>query len=153
MWRRAAVFTLGVTCLLATTLSARPDERSCTYLEGQVGRIYYEVFIVFFDYDGAAIRPEASRTLENVAEAYRPLSHCRLLVAAHTDRVGSDAYNLTLSRRRAEAVVAFLRERGVRAAPQIESFGEMRPLVETEDGVAEPQNRRAEIIIAPRDRE
>ena len=110
-------------------------------------------FLIFFDRDSAAITPEAALILANVAEAYRVLSLCELLVAAHTDRAGSDAHNLALSQRRGHAVVAYLRRLGVdAAAPEIEAFGETRPLVETPDGVAEPQNRRAEIIVtSPRD--
>lgn len=105
-------------------------------------------FMIFFDRDSAAITPNAARVLANVAEAWRVLSLCELLVAAHADRAGSDAHNLALSQRRGRAVVAYLRRLGVdAAAPEIEAFGETRPLVGTPDGVAEAQNRRAEIIV------
>ena len=50
-------------------------------------------------------------------------------------------------RERAEAVAAYLAARGVpRAAMTIVSHGEARPLIATEDGVREPQNRRVEIM-------
>lgn len=112
--------------------------------------VSYDVFIIFFDRDSAAITAEAARILDNVARAYRPLSHCQLNVAAHTDRAGSDAYNLALSQRRGQAVIAYLRERGVHATPRIEALGEAYPLVETPDGAEEHQNRRAEIVISRR---
>ena len=117
------------------------------------GRPPDDPFMIFFDRDSAAITPNAARILANVAEAYRMLSLCELLVAAHTDRAGSDAHNLALSQRRGRAVVAYLRRLGVdAAAPEIEALGETRPLVDTPDGVAEAQNRRAEIIVtSPRD--
>ena len=109
----------------------------------------YDPFIVFFDWDSAAVTPQAAAILDNAARWYAPLSQCVVLIASHTDRSGSAAYNLILSQRRAEAVGAYLRRRGVSAAVQIEPYGETRPLVETADGVHEPQNRRAEIIVMP----
>lgn len=126
-------------------------EPSCTHQETPMGNLARDVFIVFFDSGSFAVTARSAEILENVASAYRPLPHCLLIVAAHTDRVGSESDNVALSVRRANAVVAYLRRRSVRAAARIEPFGETRPLVETNDGVGEMQNRRAEIVIAPRD--
>lgn len=81
------------------------------------------------------------------AHVVTPLN-CRVTIDAHADRVGTATSNLGLSRRRAEAVRAYLRARGVAAPIAIDAFGETRPLVETEDDVAEPQNRRAEIYVS-----
>ena len=115
------------------------------------GAVAYDPFVIFFDSGSAAITPSASRTLDGVAKAYQPLNHCLLEVTAHADRVGSATDNLALSKRRAYAILAYLRQRGLRAEARVEYFGEGRPLVETDDGVAEPQNRRAEIVIGPRE--
>jgi outer membrane protein OmpA-like peptidoglycan-associated protein len=71
-----------------------------------------------------------------------------VVVVGHTDRVGSDAANDTLARQRAEAVRAALIGRGL--APESVSAvgrGEREPLVPTADGVAEPRNRRVEIVV------
>ncbi len=69
-------------------------------------------------------------------------------MAGHADRSGSDAYNLRLSQRRADAVAAELVRQGVnRNDIGIQAFGESRPLVPTADGVREPQNRRVEIVL------
>src|SRR4051812_3922003 len=73
------------------------------------GRPPDDPFMIFFTRDSAAITPDAARVLANVARAYRLLSLCELLVAAHADRAGSDAHNLALSQRRGRAVVAYLR--------------------------------------------
>ncbi|MGQ0661750.1 OmpA family protein, partial [Sphingosinicella sp.] len=55
-----------------------------------------------------------------------------------------------LSQRRANNVATYLEGRGVpRASISTEAFGESRPLVETADGVREPQNRRVEITMGP----
>jgi outer membrane protein OmpA-like peptidoglycan-associated protein len=61
--------------------------------------------------------------------------------------VGPDSANLELSRRRAKAVEAYLRARGVTVPITIGAFGETRPLVETADGTAEPRNRRVELYV------
>jgi outer membrane protein OmpA-like peptidoglycan-associated protein len=99
--------------------------------------------------DGSAITPAAAAILDQAAVAYAPLGHCTIWIYTHSDRAGAAAYNLALSRRRAAAIAAYLRRRGLTAPFRIEAFGESRPLVETPDGVREPQNRRAEIIAGP----
>ena len=70
-----------------------------------------------------------------------------ILVIGHTDRVGSVAANDELSRRRADAVKDFLIKNGI-AADRIETSGrgEREPLVPTADEVAEPRNRRVEVL-------
>ncbi len=72
------------------------------------------------------------------------------MLGGHADRSGSADYNVGLSQRRADAVKAYLGGRGVPdGAMSTEAFGESRPLVETADGVREPQNRRVEITFGP----
>jgi outer membrane protein OmpA-like peptidoglycan-associated protein len=107
-------------------------------------------FIVFFDWDRADITPQAAGILDNAAEQYRTTGNAQVVLAGHADRSGSDQYNVGLSQRRAEAVRQYLAGRGVgEAAMRTEAFGESRPLVETADGVREPQNRRVEITFGP----
>jgi OOP family OmpA-OmpF porin len=68
-------------------------------------------------------------------------------VTGHTDTVGSDAYNMRLSRRRAESVAAELEKQGVPSAEiAIVAKGKHDLLVPTADGVKEPQNRRVQIV-------
>lgn len=72
----------------------------------------------------------------------------RVTVFGHADRVGSDAVNVRVSGLRAAAIADLLRAEGVPdAAIASDSFGDRRPLVPTADGVAEPLNRRVEIIV------
>ena len=67
---------------------------------------------------------------------------------AVADRSGTPAYNQGLSLRRARAVAAELVRRGVpQAEIAVQGFGDTRPLVPTQAGVREPQNRRVEIIL------
>ena len=69
-----------------------------------------------------------------------------MIIRGHTDRAGSEAYNMRLSQRRAEAVAAYLASHGIdTSAMAVDWFGETKPMVATPDGVPEQANRRAEI--------
>ncbi len=107
-------------------------------------------FIVFFDWDKDEITPQAAAILDNAASAYASAGAAQVMLAGHADRSGSDQYNVGLSQRRAANVRAYLAGRGIPDGVMTsEAFGESRPLVATEDGVREPQNRRVEITYGP----
>jgi outer membrane protein OmpA-like peptidoglycan-associated protein len=105
---------------------------------------------VFFDWDMDEITPQAAAILDNAAAAYASTGMARVVLAGHADRSGAADYNVGLSQRRANNVATYLEGRGVpRGSISTEAFGESRPLVETADGVREPQNRRVEITMGP----
>jgi len=107
-------------------------------------------FIVFFDWDRADITPQAAAILDNAAQQYQTTGQAQVVLAGHADRSGSAEYNVGLSQRRADNVRQYLAGRGVpEGVMRTEAFGESRPLVETADGVREPQNRRVEITMGP----
>jgi outer membrane protein OmpA-like peptidoglycan-associated protein len=104
--------------------------------------------MVFFDWGKPDIRGDDAATLDEIAASWRarPASHIRL--TGHTDRSGSAAYNRRAGLKRAETVRAELEKRGIPGnAMRIASFGEDQPLVPTDDGVREVQNRRVVIAI------
>ena len=105
----------------------------------------YRRFTVFFAFDSAALTVTADNTLKHAAT--HVIKHSTdISVVGHTDRAGDSAYNLALSERRAIAVIRRLVEYGVpEATIQIRARGETQPLINTEDGLKEPQNRRVEI--------
>jgi outer membrane protein OmpA-like peptidoglycan-associated protein len=106
-------------------------------------------FIVFFDWDKSDITPEAAAILDRAAEQFAATGMATVTLAGHADKSGSDRYNVGLSQRRAAAVKTYMEGKGVAgSAITSEAFGESRPLVETADGVREPQNRRVEINFA-----
>lgn len=105
-------------------------------------------FMVFFDWGKPDTRGDDAATLDQAVAAYRAHPGARLQLSGYTDRSGSVATNRRAGLRRAEAVRNQLVERGVPiGAISIASHGEERPLVPTEDGVREVQNRRVEISI------
>ena len=107
-------------------------------------------FMVFFDWDKDDITPQAAAILDNAASAYQTCGQAQVMIAGHADRSGSDQYNVGLSQRRANNTRSYLAGRGVPdGSITTEAFGESRPLVDTADGVREPQNRRVEVTFGP----
>lgn len=102
--------------------------------------------IVFFDWDADQPLPEASGTIQQVVDNRAACGWSKFTVVGHTDKSGSDAYNAGLSMRRARSIAAMMEASGI-AAPDIQTDGrgESQVMVETADGVREPQNRRVEI--------
>jgi OmpA-OmpF porin, OOP family len=107
-------------------------------------------YIVFFDWDKSNLLPAATSTLDNAVAQYANCGNARVMLAGHADKSGSDKYNVGLSQRRNGEVRAYLESRGIAgAAIATEAFGESAPLVQTADGVREPQNRRVEVSYGP----
>lgn len=104
--------------------------------------------MVFFDWGKDEIRRDDAATLDKLAEEWRSHPGARLRLSGHTDRSGSASFNRRAGLKRAEMIRSELEKRGVRRnAMTLASFGEDRPLVPTEDGVREVQNRRVEIAF------
>ncbi|WP_178130582.1 OmpA family protein [Reyranella sp. CPCC 100927] len=105
-------------------------------------------YVVFFDFDRATLTQQALQTVQQAAAAAKSGNKTSVSVTGHADRSGSDAYNMALSMRRANAVKDALVREGIPASSmQVVARGEGEPLVPTADGVREPQNRRVEIVI------
>jgi outer membrane receptor protein involved in Fe transport len=106
-------------------------------------------YMVFFDFDKSELTPEAMQIVDEAAKNAAPAKVTQIEVTGHTDTVGSDAYNLRLSRRRAESVAAELEKQGIPAGEiAIFAKGKRDLLVPTKDGVREPQNRRVQIVYS-----
>jgi len=105
-------------------------------------------YIVFFDWDKADITPEAAAIIRSAAANAGTMGVVRMALTGHADRSGPDAYNMRLSQRRADAVKAMFVSLGFGAGElAVMAKGETDPLVPTDDGVREPQNRRVEIVL------
>ena len=107
-----------------------------------------EKFILYFMFDSIRLLPASEKTLMSVLDAAVAGQSMDIAVNGHTDRAGDEAYNYRLSLRRAEYIRQLLENRGVSSAfISSTSHGEGNPLVPTGDNVAEPRNRRVEVII------
>jgi iron complex outermembrane receptor protein len=104
-------------------------------------------YLVFFDFNKSDLTAQATQIVDQAASNAGPAKVTRLTVTGHTDTVGSDAYNMRLSRRRAESVAARLEKDGIPSSEiEIVAKGKRDLLVPTADGVREPQNRRVQIV-------
>jgi iron complex outermembrane receptor protein len=106
-------------------------------------------YLVFFDFNKSDLTPQAVGIVDTAAKNAGPAKVTQLTVTGHTDTVGSDAYNMRLSRRRAESVAAQLEKDGIASSEiAIVAKGKRDLLVPTADGVKEPQNRRVQIVYS-----
>jgi iron complex outermembrane receptor protein len=105
-------------------------------------------YLVFFNFDKSDLTPQAVEIVNTAAKNAQAGKVTELTVTGHTDTVGSDAYNMRLSRRRAESVAAQLEKQGIASGEiAIVAKGKRDLLVPTGDGVREPQNRRVQIVF------
>ena len=126
-----------ITGVFGAALSAQPDPTD-----------RFVLFILRFENDKTKLVHESKELLPTIVRTIKNRKSNEIYVVGHADRVGTDLYNIKLSSRRAYYVRDFLISSGIKASTLIVSFhGKAKPLVYTEDGVAEPLNRRVEVIV------
>jgi hypothetical protein len=105
-------------------------------------------YTVLFDTGSASLSNQATSTIQQAAANYTSQSGANVLVAGHTDTVGSQDYNMALSQRRANAVTAGLVSTGVpRAAIISQGYGETNLPQPTADQVPDQANRSVQIGV------
>lgn len=83
---------------------------------------------IFYDYDKATLRPESKTALDEMAQIMRDNPNITIEMASHTDRHGSEAYNINLSQRRAQSVIDYLISAGISSDRlQAQGYGKSRP--------------------------
>jgi peptidoglycan-associated lipoprotein len=103
---------------------------------------------IYFDFDSSALLPVAQDMLRLKAEHLRAMPQLSVTIEGHCDERGTDAYNLALGERRAEAVKAFMLNLGI-SANQMNtiSYGEERPISLGKNENSWAKNRRAHFAI------
>jgi len=136
-------------CLLISKLSARELPQGCPEAKSAIANpamLGAADINVPFAFNSADIGPDARAILDSdVAKTFRFLEPDQFLLTGHTDGVGSDEFNLDLSKRRASAVVAYLTSKQGVASTQLEARGRGKAeLVDANDPTA-AVNRRVHI--------
>ncbi|MGL4733973.1 MAG: OmpA family protein [Enterovibrio sp.] len=105
---------------------------------------------ITFSSNQSTISPNFHDTLGAVARVMNKYEKTFLSIEGHTDSSGDDAYNMTLSEKRAESVKGYLQRQGVNAARlYIVGYGETQPKADNSTNEGRAQNRRVEIEIVP----
>ena len=121
---------------LGTPKGAIVDHRGCWVVKG-----------VKFDYKKWDVKPQFNTNLDNIINVLKNTPDLNIRVEGHTDNIGSKKYNLDLSEKRAEAIKAYLVEKGIdqsRITSVGLGFSKPRAGNDTKEGRA--LNRRAELI-------
>jgi len=103
--------------------------------------------VIYFDSGKASFKPETISTLEKVVAILVQYPTAEFDVEGHTDSQGSAKFNMALSQRRAEAVVTYLKEHGVKSKLNAKGYGEDRPIASNRTRAGRAKNRRVEINL------
>ena len=132
--RRSAIDAKGVNATYGKTLAALPAQP--------------QTYVVYFVEGTDELNPDAKRALDGVAAAAGTRPSPEIAVIGHTDFMGTDQYNDTLSLQRARRVQDLLIKRGIPAKMiHAAGRGKREPLIQHADAVAERRNRRVEITV------
>lgn len=105
---------------------------------------------VSFDFGSAALKPAFTPTLQKVANILQRYPNTIIHVVGHTDSVGSESYNMTLSQQRAESVIGYFASHGVSRDRLVAAGrGESQPRATNDTEAGRQLNRRVEIYVKP----
>ena len=103
---------------------------------------------VNFEFDKATLAPNAKTLLDEVGKALAGRTDIKVEIAGHTDAKGSDLYNESLSRRRADSVRQYFIGQGIEAGRMTTmGYGETQPVADNETEAGRELNRRVELKI------
>ncbi|MGQ9864091.1 MAG: OmpA family protein [Bacteroidia bacterium] len=126
------------------------DDTTFTLILASLGqKRIYTLENLEFPTNSAEITPDAYPRLEYIAEFLRKHPYVKLTIRGHTDASGDPAYNLSLSKQRAENIRRYLLQRSGLAADQIraEGYGMERPLFPNTTEANRARNRRVEFVV------
>ena len=107
---------------------------------------------VYFATNKYNINDKSQATLNKLANVFSEYPDTNILVVGHTDDVGQESYNMTLSKNRAQAVTNYLTGRGLNSGRFTTNwFGESQPMYDNSTAEGRSKNRRVNIAILPND--
>ena len=128
---------------------AAPAQEAQVQLPQPEGGALFTDEVIFFDFNSEMLTPEAQSILQLKAQWLKGNPDVvALLIEGHCDSRGTDAYNMALGERRAEAVRNYLIDMGVDVGMlDTQSYGEEKPAVEGHNEEAWSKNRRASFVL------
>jgi len=108
---------------------------------------------ILFDIDKSDLRPVSQTNLAELAKILNKYPDTNILVEGHTDDTGTDDYNMTLSKDRAQAVALYLATVEVKSARfSTAGYGETQPIVMNDTPEGRQKNRRVDIAVIANDK-
>ncbi len=105
---------------------------------------------IYFNFNKADVKPAMQLQLTKIAQALAAVPDQNLLIEGHTDSIGSNEYNLSLSESRAQSVQKILLDGGIAGERmEIKGYGESKPIADNATPSGQAQNRRVEIVLVP----
>jgi len=104
------------------------------------------IYGVLFDFNKSTLQPDSDPVLQQILELLKKNPAQKIEVQGHTDNVGGDAYNQTLSEARAKAIVTWITQHGI-AGDRLtaKGFGKTKPIADNATDAGRAKNRRVEI--------
>lgn len=130
-----------------TPRSQRVDERGCSIVLEEVARIELNVQ---FDFDQSVVKPQYMSEIQRVADFLKANPDTVAALEGHTDSMGTDEYNQSLSQRRVDAVRQILIQQfGIEPGKvRAQGFGEARPVATNDTAEGRASNRRVVSVIS-----
>jgi OOP family OmpA-OmpF porin len=130
-----------------TSAGAKVDADGCYIIIEKPVTIRLEVL---FDFDKAVVKPEYYPEIKKVAEFLKQYPMTDAVIEGHTDSMGTNAYNLSLSQRRAEAVRQVLIDQFKVEPSRLSSvgYGEERPVADNKTEQGRQLNRRVVAVVS-----
>ncbi len=134
--------------LIGRHMDKQADELSADLEGATVERIGEGIKITFdsglmFNFDSYSLTSNTTSNLSNLSSTLNKYEDTEILIEGHTDKTGSEDYNMTLSKQRGQEVANYLEQLNVKSSRiTTEGYGELQPISEIDE-----QNRRVEVAI------
>lgn len=138
--------TVDAAAIAAAAAKKKHDDSLALAQSTQVKGLEQFQSQINFDFNSSSIKKESYSALDEAVKILKNNNDALFVIEGHTDNVGTDEYNLTLSKARAKAVMEYFIAKGIPAARiSSQGYGEAKPIAtnDTEEGMA--KNRRVEI--------
>ncbi len=108
---------------------------------------------VYFATNKYSVNASSQSTLNKLINVFKEYPNTNILVVGHTDNVGAEDYNMTLSKNRANAVTNYMSNKGINTGRLVTNwFGESQPMHDNSISTGRAKNRRVNVAILPNDK-
>jgi outer membrane protein OmpA-like peptidoglycan-associated protein len=123
--------------------------QGCPEIKEEVRKqVAYSATRVYFVTASYKLSPKSNRALDNVAKILTDDPNLKLSIEGHTDNVGKDEYNQSLSENRAASVKEYLVKKGIdESRLTAQGFGETKPIADNNTAAGKAKNRRVVMTV------